>query len=1679
MDAAADFNNFVVAKFDNPTWTALTVGPPDAQSVTAFGITSFGDFQVGEVGGSGADYRTSSSGQWQDPGIWEYYNGSSWVPAPISPDASSGIITISSGHTVDINGFYVVLDQVVVQSGGAVLSVIDGAITYNTLFSESFIDVDGTFNVISSIINGDNYSAPGATLNINSGGVLAVQDSSSLEAGLIVNNNGSALFTGVNTIQFQLETVINNFGLIDIESNLTFDDVGTELNNDGTLSFTGDLQFSSVDGLLRNNSGGVINIDGQWVFNPFIENYGALNINNSNSSLEIGSDNNIYAGTIALASGSELINGNTMIFEGTGVTNNGTIDVGEFIFEGSSAQTLGGTGNWVNLSIDNNNDVNLVGSTEVQTITNTLNLNNGRIITGTNKIEMEDGAIIGGGSANSYIAGNLSQYFIGSIPMTYDIGDALSYTPLIVNPTITTPGSITARTDAGDHPDIANSDIDGTKSVNRIWSLEDDGIIQFSNYTLDFTWVPGDVDGGADPLLFSVAKYDNPVWQTLGASAQTATTLTTFYPGPAMSDFQIGEQNACLVNIPDANFKAALVANLAINTNGNLEIECTEAIAFTGDIDVHSLGISDLTGIEAFIAATSLTCYDNDLITIDISANTNLQYFSCFQNLLTSLDLSSNTQLNTLLFGFNQIPTIDLSANTALTFIACDNGALTSLDLSANTALTFLNIYNNPLTSLNIQNGNNSNISYFSAVNCPSLTCIQVSDVAYMNSNWVAGKDAGASFSSNCDAPVITCAPAFSVCQDNVNGACSVSFTPPVSIQVGPSFTDRNVTYTGVSINGAGNSAVVAPGALVSLNYNVVSNFDINTVYCPGCVYQGYIGIGGTFQTLQCEQYISSGFSNSYTSGNFVAPSSPGVYYLTYEFTLDYTCQPMRFNNNPANAIGVLVVGPPFPVVVGGTGTVTVTNDAPSCLPVGITTVTWTATDALNNTATCTQDVTVTPGTIYYRDRDGDGYGNAAYAVYNCSQPAGFILDNTDCNDDNASLTTNCIVCNAPAYTPHAATWQPVDCGTNGLVQTLYAADSNTELYAGGNFTSAGNVAANDIAKWDGSSWTTLGTGMVGDGVDAISKYQGLIYAGGRFTEAGGVSVNYIANWDNSSWNKLTGITGFDNAVKALQEYNGDLYMAGVYANYYDDPIVTTNPANKIVKWNGSNLTTVPGFGDYTYDGIYGSNAIRALVVYNGELIAAGNFNVANGDPGNNIARWNGTSWQPLGTGLDYVAFSLVVHNGDLYVGGMFTLAGGIPVNGIAKWNGSMWSAVGTKNLTATNTLKVYKNELYATGEFTNSGNPDYIAKFDGTDWIPVSDGINNWGRGLEVFDNDLYVGGNLSSNALATTPLSNIGRYFNCDLTLTTSANDTLIICTESGQTTGSVTLVPMGGTAPYTYGGDPTSNLTPGNYTYTVTDNFGCTAQADLFVQLTNCLIPYYEPPVNGIAPNIIGSELTQLYNYPDSLVDTTSGNNIFLIDYVLGQVLIEVICDSGQYAATLALLQTPAYGLNNIINNGESDFIITGMFPIANLPSLDLLTSLLNYVRPYYPPIALSSSLPTTGLTTTQGDKVMYSDKAKEAWKVTGKGIKVGVMSDSYNTKFGNPAALDIINGDLPGSSNPNYSKSVIVAEEYPFGRGTDEGRAMMQIIHDVAPDAELMFKSGFISAGNFAEGIISTS
>ncbi len=117
-------------------------------------------------------------------------------------------------------------------------------------------------------------------------------------------------------------------------------------------------------------------------------------------------------------------------------------------------------------------------------------------------------------------------------------------------------------------------------------------------------------------------------------------------------------------------------------------------------------------------------------------------------------------------------------------------------------------------------------------------------------------------------------------------------------------------------------------------------------------------------------------------------------------------------------------------------------------------------------------------------------------------------------------------------------------------------------------------------------------------------------------------------------------------------------------------------------------------------------------------------------------------------------------------------------------------------------------------------------------------------------------------------------------------------------------------------------------------------------------------------------------------------------------------------------------------------------------------------------------LKKQRPLEGTVTSQGDADHRADDVRSTYGYLGQGIKIGVLSDSYDAKGG--AAADVTSGDLPGAGNPDgYTTPVTVVQD--FSSGSDEGRAMLQVIHDLAPAATLYFATADVSEAGFASNI----
>ena len=300
---------------------------------------------------------------------------------------------------------------------------------------------------------------------------------------------------------------------------------------------------------------------------------------------------------------------------------------------------------------------------------------------------------------------------------------------------------------------------------------------------------------------------------------------------------------------------------------------------------------------------------------------------------------------------------------------------------------------------------------------------------------------------------------------------------------------------------------------------------------------------------------------------------------------------------------------------------------------------------------------------------------------------------------------------------------------------------SGGDLYAGGRFTTAGGVPANYLAKWNGSSWSALSSG-VDYIVRALAVSGNDLYVGGYFTRAtntGGsaVTVNCIARWNGSNWSALD--SGMNLGVLALAVSGADLYAGGEFT------VAGGTPASFISKWNQSNWLALGS----------GMNAaVQALATSDNNLYVGGHFTTAGNALANHITKWDGRNWSALGQGMNGGVQALAVTGSDLYAGGSFTRAtnsGGsaITVNQIAKWDGSNWSALGQGMNGLVRALAVSGSDLYAGGDFksaTNSGGSaitvDRIAKWDGSNWSALGQGMDGPVLALALSGSDLYAGG-------------------------------------------------------------------------------------------------------------------------------------------------------------------------------------------------------------------------------------------------------------------------------------------------------------------------------------------------
>lgn len=326
----------------------------------------------------------------------------------------------------------------------------------------------------------------------------------------------------------------------------------------------------------------------------------------------------------------------------------------------------------------------------------------------------------------------------------------------------------------------------------------------------------------------------------------------------------------------------------------------------------------------------------------------------------------------------------------------------------------------------------------------------------------------------------------------------------------------------------------------------------------------------------------------------------------------------------------------------------------------------------------------------------------------------------------------------------------PIRPGINGEVRaiTMFDDGSGPALYAGGHFTLAGGNTARGIARWTGDAWVEAGGGVqpvtatMGYAVDGVYSLSVLgertgpgLCVAGLFNTAGGIAAKNIARWDGNTWSKFG--PGLGQTVRATTVFDDGtgaaLYAAGLFTHSGETLI------RGIAKWNGSTWSEVGGGLGGSYAAGY---SLAVLDTGSGpRLYVGGRFQM---ESGANIACWDGQHWTSPGEGVHgsspLVMKMIMFDHGagpQLTIGGSFSLTpGAVQRPRVARWTGSQWAQVGSDLSDASfdyvNSLVALPGAsgpvLHIGGWFSGAtwlNEVNYVARLSNGDWQGLGGGMS------------------------------------------------------------------------------------------------------------------------------------------------------------------------------------------------------------------------------------------------------------------------------------------------------------------------------------------------------------------
>ncbi|MBI5021666.1 MAG: InlB B-repeat-containing protein [Ignavibacteriales bacterium] len=555
------------------------------------------------------------SGDWSNSGTYLATNNNSTVVFAGTSQLLSGATTFRS-MTVNASSTLTLNSNIIVTT-----LVIDGTLDPNepactvTGMSSLTVNSGGTLLVKRSTFSG-NYSA--TTKTLAAGSIVSYAASTINQTVDNTLNYSTLIIAGSMT-----KSLAGNLPAL----NSTTSSTGNINVNSGTfdlLSYTANRGTTVAGGSVSIANGATIKIGG---INSFPINYASVNLG-TNSTVE-------YAGTAQTITPLLYYNltnssAGSRTFPSTGTigisgiftpgSSSFSVSGSTVSFNGSSSQLIPGF-TFNNLTIDNTSGINLSGDV---TVNGVLTMTNGIISTGMNNIFLTSSGSISGAGAGKYIYGNLRKGFsTGAQTFKFEIGDAINYTPVDLSfENITTPGDISASTIASEHSNISASPLSNVQSVNRYWTLANSGTV-FSNYDATFTFVPGDVDAGANTSNFYGAQYLSSSWSLPDVGTRTSTT-TKITGLTGFGDFAIGEKKTFVI-------AAASDASGTISPSGSVIVPY---------------------GNEQSFSITANTGYHITNVIVDGNSQGAISEFT-FTNVTTAHTITANFAINTYTLTVN------------------------------------------------------------------------------------------------------------------------------------------------------------------------------------------------------------------------------------------------------------------------------------------------------------------------------------------------------------------------------------------------------------------------------------------------------------------------------------------------------------------------------------------------------------------------------------------------------------------------------------------------------------------------------------------------------------------------------------------------------------------------------------------------------------------------------------------------------------------------------------------------------------------------------------------------------------------------------------------------------------------------------------------------------------------